>query len=74
VDKVTFREFLAEVRALPVDSDYRAGYERGLRRHYYGEGYGHASDHELLLRRRDAVGRGYRDGVDGKAPDVPPII
>lgn len=57
----------------PVRFDYLLGYQRGLRRHYHGEKFGTAEEHELWLslseeqddKVRQARGRGYRAGLAG---------
>lgn len=49
-------------------------HQRGLRRHYHGERYGTDEEHEQFMRMgidgdyREEMGRGYRDGFEGKAP------
>ena len=61
-------------RARLLTSDYGAGYQRGLRRHYHGERFGTAEEHALWSRlgldgdTREELGRGYRDGLAGTDP------
>lgn len=70
------REFMRLLnRARLLGGDYAAGYQRGLRRHYHGERYGTDEEHEKFMRLgldgdyREELGRGYRDGFAGKAPE-----
>ncbi len=61
---------------LLIEGDYSAGYQRGLRRHYHGEAFGTATEHDKFMRLgldgdyRTEMGRGYRDGFSGKPPSV----
>ena len=55
-------------RAKLLTSDYGAGYQTGLRRHYHGERFGDQREHELREARQDEYGRGYRDGMAGQEP------
>lgn len=63
---------LAELSGYP-DSEYWAGYQRGVRRNYHGEAFGTASEHDLWLSLADETGDdtrrfrgiGYRAGFDG---------
>lgn len=64
---------LAELSGYP-DSEYWAGYQRGLRRNYHGETFGTASEHTMWLSLADNHmdddtrrfrGIGYRAGFDG---------
>lgn len=57
-------------RADPANSDWWAGYMRGLRRAHHGERFGTVAEHELWLSaaatpdpQRAALGRGYRAGL-----------
>lgn len=68
-------EFKARMlRAQKLDSVYGIGYQRGLRCLYYGEKLGAAAEHETWLNMglqgdlRLELGRGYRDGFAGRAP------
>lgn len=70
------REFKSLMsRARVLGGDYAAGYQRGLRRHYLGERFGTDDEHEQFMRMgadgdyREEMGRGYRDGFEGKAPE-----
>ena len=70
------REFKSLMnRARLLGGDYAAGYQRGLRRHYHGEAFGSAEEHEKFMGfglngdYREEMGRGYRDGFAGKAPE-----
>lgn len=69
-------EFKALARhARRLSGDYATGYQRGLRRHYHGEAFGTEELHALWSRMgldgdyREELGRGYRDGCDGKIPE-----
>lgn len=63
-------------RARMLDSDYGAGYMRGLRRRFHGEKFGTIEEHEKwknLGRNGDPrleLGRGYRDGLAGREPEL----
>lgn len=55
-----------------ADAEYIVGYQRGLRRAFYGERFGTEEEHQLWLSladRADAIsqsrGKGYRDGLQG---------
>lgn len=54
----------------PFESDWWAGYMRGLRRAHHGERFGTQAEHDLWLSaiestdpQRAALGRGYRAGL-----------
>lgn len=54
----------------PLESDWWAGYMRGLRRAHHGERFGTQAEHEMWLAAADssdpqraALGRGYRAGL-----------
>ena len=59
---------------------YRIGYQRGLKRRFFGKDFGAEGDHELWMALGSAndpdyddpsyieMGRGYRDGFAGIAP------
>jgi hypothetical protein len=54
--------------------DYLAGYQRGLRRTYHGKAFGTEEEHAKYLSLVDDIdparvelGRGYRDGLQGKS-------
>lgn len=54
----------------PYNSDYWAGYQRGLRRVFHGEKFGTTEEHALWLsladrddERSKRRGQGYRDGL-----------
>jgi hypothetical protein len=56
--------------AAGMEQDYWLGYERGLRRAFYGAQFGTADENRVWLSlagsedlSRDARGRGYRDGL-----------
>lgn len=54
-----------------IGGDYCTGYQRGLRRFYHGENFGTHQEHQQWLTldgHRQALGDGYRDGVQGKPP------
>ncbi len=67
-----FKNYLSRARI--IGGDYAAGYQRGLRRHHYGEKYGEPEQHETWMRlgldgdARTGEGAGYRDGLAGKPP------
>ena len=70
----TFESYMGRVKFL-ASADYAAGYQRGLRRHFHGESFGTAAEHEHLLALehdeiRAELGRGYRDGFAGIEPAV----
>ena len=59
----------AQVLARLQDSDYWAGYHRGLRRLFHGERFGTPAEHEKWLALsddRERLGQGFRDGFAGK--------
>lgn len=54
----------------PFESDWWAGYMRGLRRAHHGEAFGTAAEHAMWMDaanssdpQRAALGRGYRAGL-----------
>lgn len=63
---------LAELSGYP-DSEYWAGYQRGLRRKYHGDAFGSVAEHNLWFSLADETGDdtrrfrgiGYRAGFDG---------
>jgi len=63
---------LAELSSYP-DSEYWAGYQRGIRRNYHGDKFGTTDEHALWLSLADETGDdtrrfrgiGYRVGFDG---------
>jgi len=68
-----FKSYLNRARI--IGGDYAAGYQRGLRRHHYGEKYAEPGQHDIWLRLgldgdpRTEEGAGYRDGFAGKPPE-----
>lgn len=76
MERARFESLMRRARLL--SSDYGAGYQRGLRRHFHGERFGTAEEHEQWSRlgldgdHRTELGRGYRDGFAGGEPD--PLI
>lgn len=72
MDEARFQALARRARLL--ESDYGAGYLRGLRRAYHGERFGTADEHALWSRmgldgdHRVELGRGYRDGLSGSDP------
>lgn len=53
-----------------TEIDYWAGYERGVRRAYFGDLFGTEDEHTLYVAAADsadpqraALGRGYREGL-----------
>jgi hypothetical protein len=76
MDEHTFQSELNRAKTMqgvakePIEADYWAGYQRGLRRAFLGERFGTARLHELWLSLANddeqssaARGRGYRDGL-----------
>jgi hypothetical protein len=63
-------------RADLTGGNYAEGYRRGLRRYYYGEGFGTAEDHHRWLGfgrngdNRSELGDGYRSGFAGECFDL----
>lgn len=54
-----------------MDGDYARGYQKGLRKHYYGEIFGEPGEHEKWIAMsgyRHELGNGYRDGFAGEPP------
>lgn len=66
MDEKQFQSLAHLMRAIP--GEYSAGYQSGIRRHYYGERFGKPEEHEAKLRKTDEFGQGYRDGFEGKLP------
>jgi hypothetical protein len=76
---MTEQQFQSEMRRVetmrrlatdPMQSDYYAGYIRGLRRAYHGENFGTPQEHDIriaLVNSEDESqkkqGLGYRDGL-----------
>ncbi len=65
----TFKELSTDVK-----QSYWSGYVRGTQRKMHGENFGTDEEHEKYLSlagdadpNRDALGRGYRDGLKGVA-------
>lgn len=64
-----FQSYMAAAQAL--DSEYKSGYQRGLRRHRHGDNFGTDDEHEQWLNltgHRQELGDGYRDGFEGRPP------
>jgi hypothetical protein len=61
-------------RARLLGGDYGAGYLRGLRRRRHGEQFGTDEEHAKWISLgldgdpREDLGRGYRDGFEGREP------
>jgi hypothetical protein len=61
-------------RARLLGGDYGTGYLRGLRRRYHGEQFGTDQEHAQWIALgldgdpREDLGRGYRDGFEGREP------
>lgn len=56
---------------------YWRGYQRGLRRQWYGDAFGTEDEHARFIeaassedRERRALGRGYRDGLNYGKPQA----
>ena len=76
--ETTFRSYMAQAK-VPQVGDYGRGYQRGLRRHYHGASFGSAEDHRRWMQaaeepHRAELGRGYRDGYAGRAPENPHAV
>lgn len=66
-----FKRFAAFAKAAEP-SDYLSGYQRGIRRNFHGEVFGSDDEHALWMAmdgHRAEMGRGYRDGFEGKPPE-----
>jgi hypothetical protein len=68
-------EFVSRMsHAEAIGGDYGRGYQRGLRRLYHGDRFGTEQEHETWLGLgtgddpREELGRGYRDGFEGRPP------
>ncbi|GGB53124.1 hypothetical protein GCM10011607_12040 [Shewanella inventionis] len=67
-----FKTYLTAAKSL--NNEYSRGYQRGLRRHFHGEGFGSDEEHEQYMKLglhgdyRVDIGNGYRDGFTGKPP------
>ena len=81
MDERTFQSMMLRARTLArldaEHADYWTGYQRGLRRHYHGARFGTPEEHAQWMAMADAPdrtradrGRGYRDGVAGRAPSI----
>jgi hypothetical protein len=76
MDEQTFKRLMNQAsifHRIGDDTGYLAGYMRGLRRAYHGERFGTEDEHTRWLSlagdpRREAMGRGYRDGLAGHKP------
>lgn len=72
MDEGQFKALMGRARIL--SSDYGAGYQTGLRRHYHGNAFGTPAEHKRRLGMglngdpRVEEGRGYRDGFAGRDP------
>jgi len=62
-----YKTFMEHLRTVTAD-DYISGYRRGLRRHFHGENFGTADEHQMWSEFSDERGEGYRDGFAGKPP------
>ena len=73
MDEGKFKALLGRARIL--SSDYGAGYQTGLRRHYHGKQFGNPQELAALAKAglngdpRVELGRGYRDGLAGREPE-----
>jgi len=68
-------EFVSRIDQSPIiGGDYGAGYQRGLRRLYHGDNFGTEQEHLQWMDLgtegdlREELGRGYRDGFEGRPP------
>lgn len=69
MNKSKFKTYL--MAAETIGGPYCTGYQRGLRRFHHGENFESDQDHQqwlVLDGPRQALGDGYRDGVQGKPP------
>jgi hypothetical protein len=75
MDEDTFKRRMAMAQQFAelTNADYYRGYMRGLRRLHHGESFGTEAEHiqwfELSGDRAD-LGRGYRDGFEGREPEI----
>jgi hypothetical protein len=66
-----FEELMSLADYLVLSNDYLIGYQKGLRRHYYGESYGTEIEYYQWLNLdgfRAEMGIGYKDGFSGNPP------
>lgn len=73
MDEQRFRTLNRQVTLLDHNDEYRRGYLRGLRRKFHGDAFGTERDHTLWMSMandplREQLGRGYRDGFEGREP------
>ena len=69
MDKQKFTAYMEAASTL--SGDYKAGYWRGLRRHYHGPDFDRVGEHKKWMTldgHRQEQGDGYRDGFAGKPP------
>jgi hypothetical protein len=75
MDYEHFKREMAKAKTfieLHQNADYWQGYQRGLRRVFLGEAFGTKEEHQKWLSLiadpyRVELGRGYRDGLEGKS-------
>ncbi len=67
---MTETEFRSRMIAssLMTGSDYRIGYQHGLRCNYYGQSFSPPEVHHRWLMLGGELGDGYRDGFRGAPP------
>ena len=80
MDIAKFERYMIAARY--CGNEYRIGYERGLKRHFFGKDFGTDEDHVLWISLGTdddpdyddpsfiELGRGYRDGFSGIAPVI----
>lgn len=64
MDETTFTTLLR--RAKKLRGDYGVGYQRGIRRLYHGTSFGDQKEHDAMAADPGELGRGYRDGIEGR--------
>jgi hypothetical protein len=70
MDCMIFGEFTVKLHSSEwvCDSDYKRGFQLGLRRAYHGERFGHDGQMELIRQQGGPVAEGLADGLEGKPP------
>lgn len=67
----TFCSYMLKVKNF-CSSEYRAGYQYGLRRFYHGKNFGENEHIELLKKKGGKIAEGLLDGLKGEAPKFKP--
>lgn len=68
MNQATFSYYMGAVKALDDGTDYRRGYEYGLRRHFHGTRFGEDTTIARMQERDGDLAEGIRDGLAGRAP------